>query len=192
VQEIHAPTGGIDRLRPASRLNLAEVARGVGKLGRSDGHFRSRFTRPLRRPRTQGRSAGLRANSERGRADAPPQAGNSRTPPTVAQSSRRSAARSSRSPKSVVCITGTSDARRSPTPACLPRHRPTLPRLLLAGSLSVPPRESRPTGQGRRPEDANTPGLIPVFRSSSVSHEHGHPSSEPDTVWRRTAGRYHP
>jgi hypothetical protein len=37
--------------------------------------------------------------------------------------------RSSRSPKSVVCITATSDTRRSPTSAPLPRHRPTTPRI---------------------------------------------------------------
>ena len=118
-----------------------------------------------------------------------------RTPPTVAQSSRRSAVRSSRSPKSVVCITATSDTRRSPTSAPLPRHRPTPPRSFLpSDSLSVPPRESRPAGQGRRPENADTPGLIPVSRSSSLSDDYGHPSSEPDTVlakdrWQATRFR---
>jgi hypothetical protein len=63
-----------------------------------------------------------------------------RTPPTVAQSSRRSAVRSSRSPKSVVCITATSDARRSRTPAVLPATGPRyrVPFFLLTRSLYLP------------------------------------------------------
>jgi transposase InsO family protein len=51
----------------------------------------------------------------------------------------------------------------------------------LIGSLYLP-ENLAPTGQGRRPEDADTSDLIPVSRSSNLSHDCGHPSSEPDTV----------
>jgi hypothetical protein len=62
-----------------------------------------------------------------------------RTPPTVAQSSRRSAVRSSRSPKSVVCITVTSCGvaqHRLLFPATGPRH--CVPFFLLTQSLYLP------------------------------------------------------
>jgi hypothetical protein len=50
-----------------------------------------------------------------------------RTHPTDGQSSRRSSARSSPFPKSVVCIIATSDARRRSAAASLPRCRPMPP-----------------------------------------------------------------
>src|SRR5947209_19728510 len=54
--------------------------------------------------------------------------------PTDGRSSHRRSARSSRFPKLVACITATFGARRSSTPAGLPRHRPAplVPLFLLA------------------------------------------------------------
>ncbi len=54
--------------------------------------------------------------------------------PTDGRSSRRRSTRSSRFPKLVACITATFGARRSSTPAGLPRHRPAplVPLFLLA------------------------------------------------------------
>jgi hypothetical protein len=39
-----------------------------------------------------------------------------------------------------------------------------------------------PTGQGRQPEDADTPGPVPGSSVSSLSDERSRQSSEPDTV----------
>jgi hypothetical protein len=114
---------------------------------------------------------------------------------TDGRSSRLSSARSSRFPKWVACITATSDGRRSPTPvfpATAQRHLSTCPLFLLAHP-PCPPR-TRPTGQGRQPEDVETTGRIPVSSVSNLPdervgvHRAGHGFGEGQAARARGSG----
>jgi putative transposase len=85
-------------------------------------------------------------------------------------------------PESVVCITATSDTRRSPTSAPLPA---TGPRHLLFSAFWLVLRDLRESGSHRaRPtaRGCGHAGSVPVPSVSSLSDAHERPSSESDTV----------
>ena len=104
---------------------------------------------------------------------------------TDGRSSHRRSARSSRFPKLVACITATFGARRSSTPAGLPRHRPAPP--LLPYGHPPCPRESSSRlatstsgGRGLSGASYQLPSSLACRTSRDV------PRARRTQFWRRT------